>query len=190
MAHHGLDPADAVLIDFAGRTVALAQRHEEVESQRNDAQGEIDKWDFANKPETPELPEPRSRMVATDLSTATHRIMQFAEPIEDGDAQVEDALLAYKEARKAHKQAVSAKLAASSVPSLAKLSDSLWQQVVHTVKRLADMEPSTLAGIAAKAAVIEVLAETDDELADHWGQSLLRSIAEDTIRLHASLVIA
>ena len=183
-------PADAELVEFAARTVALARRHEHVESQRNDAQGLIDRWDFANRPEAPELPEPRSRMVVTDLSTATHRIMQFADPLDDGDAQREAELLAYKEARHAHKQAVADKVAASGVPSMTELSDSIWQDLIHAVEQLADMKPATLAGLAAKASVVEVLSETDSDIEVWWGQGLLRSVAEDAIRLHSASMAA
>ena len=181
-------PVDADLIEFAARAVALAQRHEEAESQRNDAQAEVDRWDFANKPKAPEAPEPRSRMVVTNLSTATHRIMQFADPLDDGDAE-EAELLAFKEARQAHKRAVADKVAASGVPSMTRLSDRLWQDLIHAVERLADMKPSTLAGLAAKAAVVEVLAETDSDTTD-WGQDLGRSLAEDAIRLHSISAMA
>ena len=182
-------PFDAELIEFAGRTVALAQRHEHVESQRNDAQAEIDRWDFANKPKAPELPNLYSRAVASDLSTATHHVVQYSVPLDESDAQAA-ASVAFKEARRAHKAAVADKVAQSSVPSMTKLSDSIWQQLIRSVEQLADMKPSTLAGLAAKASVVEVLSETDSDIEVWWGQNLLRSVAEDAIRLHASSVMA
>lgn len=185
-----LNPADAALIDFAGRTVALARRQEQVARQRGDAQGVIDEWDFANRPDEPEVRRARSRMVTTDLSTATHRIMQFSEPLDDGDAQGEAELLAFKEARQAHKRAVADKVAQSRVPYLTKLSDRMWSRLIRSVEQLTDMRPSTLAGLAAKATVIEALAETDSDTAEWWGQNLGRSVTEDAIRLHASLVLA
>ena len=190
VAPPALDPADAALIDFAGRTVALAHLQERVANKKADAEAVIDRWDFANKPAVPEIPEARSRVVATDLSTATHRIMQFSEPLNDGDAQVEADLRAYKEARKAHKLAVEDKVAQSRVPYLTKLSDRMWSRLIRAIKLLTDMQPSTLAGLAAKAAVVEALAESDNDLADWWGQNLLRSVAEDAIRLHRSSVLA
>ena len=185
-----LDPTDAVLIDFAGRTVALARRQECVANQRADAEAVIDRWSFANRPAVPEAPKVPSRMVATDLSTATHRIMQFSEPLDDGDAQAEADLFAFKEARNAHKRAVADMTAQSQVPYLTKLSDRMWNRLIRAIERLTDMQPSTLAGLAAKALVIETLAESDNDLADWWGQNLLRSVAEDAIRLHASSVPA
>ena len=185
-----LNPADAALIDFAGRTVALAHLQERVANKKADAKAVIDRWDFANKPAVPEIPEGRSRVVATDLSTATHRIMQFSEPLDDGDAQVEADLFAFREARNAHKRAVADMTAQSRVPYLTKLSNRMWNRLIRAIERLTDMQPSTLAGLAAKASVIEVLAETDDELADWWGENLLRSVAEDAMRLYATSVMA
>ncbi len=185
-----VNPADAALIEFASRTVALARRQDAVLRQRIDAESAIDQWNFANSPDEPEMPKARSRMVITDLSTATHRIMQFSDPLDGDDgAQGEADLLAYKEACKAHKRAVADKMAQSRVPYLTKLADRMWQRLIRSVERLTDMQPTTLAGLAAKASVIEALAETDSDTADWWGRNLGRSVAEDAIRLHASSTV-
>ncbi len=186
-----LGPIDATVIACTGRTVALVRRLDRALELRADAEEVIDRWDFANKPEVPDLPKARSRMVVTDLSTATHRIMQFSEPLDDGDQEPGEAdLLAYREAREAHKRAVADKMAQSRVPHLSKLFERTQKRLIRSVERLTEMQPTTLAGLAAKASVIEALAETDSDTADWWGRNLGRSVAEDAMRLHASSMSA
>ncbi len=184
-----LDPIDATLIACAGRTVALVRRLDRVLELRADAEDVIDRWNFANLPDEPVLPKARSRMEVTDLSTATHRIMQFSEPL-DNDTQGETDLLAYKAAREAHKQAVADKLTQSRVPHLSKLFERTQKRLIRSVEQLTDMQPGSPAGLAAKASVIEALAETDSDTADDWGKNLGRSLAEDAMRLHAASVLS
>ena len=139
-----LDPIDATLIACAGRTVALVRRLDRVLELRADAEDVIDRWNFANKPEAPDLPKARSSMVVTDVSTATHRIMQFSEPLDDGDqGQGEADLLAYREAREAHKRAVADKVAQSRVPHLSKLFERTQKRLIRSVEQLTDMQPGS-----------------------------------------------
>ena len=157
---------DAELIDLATRTVALARHQQEVDYQATAAQGEIDRWNFANRPAVPVLPE----LIEIDALVAASR--------------------GFHEAREAHKRGVADRAAASNAPSLIALSNRLWQDLIHSVGRLAEMEAATLAGVAAKARVAEALAENDDNISEWWGQSLLRSVAEDALRLHNASVLA
>ena len=131
-----------------------------VRNSMADAQTSIDRWDFANKPQEPRAPRVPSRTAVVDLSTPTHRVMQWSEPREPDPAQVaiDAAYDDYRVACEAHRRAVEVRVAGSRVPRLEKLADRMCGRLIRDVDRLADMRPSTAAGLAAKAAAVMAVA--------------------------------
>ncbi len=150
----------------------------------------IDRWNFANLPDAPVLPKARSRMVVTDVSTATHRIMQFSEPL-DNDTQGETDLLAYKAAREAHKQAVADKLTQSRVPHLSKLFERT-QKTPHPLRRATHRHAAGLAGRARRQSLGARCARGDRQRRGRLvgARTSDARVAEDAMRLHAASVLA
>ncbi len=169
---------DAELIDLADRVKSLCLRHRGVERRVLAIQERLDLWSFAHRPMS--ALRTGTSMVCERSKTDTHSIMVITEPLEADDQRQRD-VIEHQAAVDAHKARTERRRARTRAPYLAKLSLRMWCRYVRWTSSLSVLMCSTAEGLAAKAAVYQLVADMDADT--EWGFELARSVADDAVRI-------
>ena len=130
------------------------------------------------RPEPPPKPASRTNIVHHD--TATERVMTVTMQRDPDPAEME-----WERAQDAAKQAFehdrTAMEESLGLPEVRSRLDRMWMRLEEAATDLAEMEPQTPAGLAAKAEAMAAIGAEGGF--DTWGFDLALSIATDAVRL-------
>ena len=169
---------DAELVEFAIRVDRLAQRDEALWERRSTLEDRVMR-EAGNAPLRPETPC-RSRM--TREVTPTEDIIIHAVD-RNADAADAEFLAPWRVAVEAHERAKEELEQRLGLPLLAKRIERSGNRLFRWTAQLADMEPRTRAGLAAKAAAVVSLGNRVGSALDEAECHLVLSLARDTVRL-------
>lgn len=173
---------DAAVIDLAGRVKRLAARENRVVTRTCRIQ---DAAFVAMR----DVPKPLEGKVKSDMTFDKSveadgtRVTVIREPAtwtQESQAIREE----YEAALAAREQRERAEEERRNLPYWMKLRERAGNRLYRWILQLAAMQPSTQAGLAAKAAAVDAIVEDgSDKLPCDWHQDLAASLARDVVRL-------
>ena len=170
--------ADADIIGLADQIKQLSIECDRLTDQRAAIEDHV-MTEGPRRPEAPPKPSSRTNIVHRD--TATERVMVVSFQLDPDPVEME-----WERARDAAKEAFDRDRTAMEeslgLPEVCGRLDRNWMRLQQSAADLAEMEPRTSAGLAAKAAALMSIDSVGG--IDDLGVDLALSIATDAVRLY------